>query len=237
MSYDPKRSTYLNPNIEYLFNDEIIEYDMKDAGFSLIKQFKLLTPEQIRELERLDKGLERHIAVGKLQGKDKEFSNRLGEKFAEVRGFFIEFNGLNDNNILSVKKDAIYTIGSCKRLKFGQVQFSPKNNYTSYIRFPNIQNIEIYYSYMGIDVKGMSDSAVNRHRLYMMEFLKNIISMMETKNSRVKRYLIQFIDSYKSGELDEGYYLEFNNTSNKINPLFNFQNIIIPLIHIVGREV
>jgi len=67
--------------------------------------------------------------------------------------------------------------------------------------------------------------------------LKNIISMMETKNSRVKRYLIQFIDAYKAGELDEGYYLEFNNTSNKINPLFNFQNIIIPLIHIVGREV
>ena len=40
--YNPSQTTWLNPNIEYLFGDEIIDYDMKDAGFNLIKQYRLL---------------------------------------------------------------------------------------------------------------------------------------------------------------------------------------------------
>ena len=56
MIYDPSKSIWKNPNIEYLFNDDIIEYDIKDAGFSLIKQHRLLPDETIRNLEKLGKG-------------------------------------------------------------------------------------------------------------------------------------------------------------------------------------
>ena len=51
MSYNPSKTTWFNPDIEYLFNNEIIEYDMKDAGFNIIKQFKLLPDIKIKELE------------------------------------------------------------------------------------------------------------------------------------------------------------------------------------------
>lgn len=236
MIYNPEKNSFLNPNINYLFDEEIIEYDMKDAGFNLIKQFNLLPPDKIRELEQLDKGMKRHVIIGKMQGQDKEFSKSLADKFAHMRRLFIQFNGLNDNTILSVKKDAIYTIGKCDRLVFGDIKFVEKNMYTSYIRFPNIHNMELYYN-GSIDVKGMGDSAVNRHRLYMMEFLKRVFNYMETKNSRIKRFMIDFIDRYKSGELDEVYYLEFNNLSSNINPIYNYQNIIIPIMQIVRREV
>ena len=63
MGYNPSKSTWLNPNIEYLFNDDIIEYDIHDAGFSLIQQYQLLPPEKIKELERIPKGIQRHIQV------------------------------------------------------------------------------------------------------------------------------------------------------------------------------
>ena len=33
-----ERTTYLNKDIDYLFNIDIREYDLKDAGFSIIKQ-------------------------------------------------------------------------------------------------------------------------------------------------------------------------------------------------------
>ncbi len=227
----------MNPNIQYLFNEEIIEHDMRDAGFSLIKQYKLLPPEKIRELEALGKGDARHIAVGKLQGTDREFSKALSDKFAEMREIFIRMNELTDDRIVSVKKDAIYTIGQCKRLKFGGVVFAQKNTYTSYIRFDSIQNLEIYYSDEKVDVKGMGDQAVNRHRLYMLEFLQEMIKMIERKDRKAKRVMMKFVDEYKAHVLDEGYYLGFNNLSRAVNPLFNYQNIIVPLVQIITREI
>lgn len=236
--YDYKKSTWLNPNIEYLFNADIIEYDMKDGGFSLIKQFNLLPQEKIKELERIDKGIMRHIEVGKLQRENKEFSKSLNDKFAEVRRIFITSNGLTDNDIISVKKDAIFTTKPCKRVNFGKVHFADKNHYTSYIRFPNINNIEIYYGDNGIDIKGMGDIAVNTHRLYLIEFLKNTINMIENKDARTKRYVCKFISDYKFNNLgSETYYLEFNNKSRDFNALFNYKNLLIPIIQIVQREV
>lgn len=237
MGYDPNKSTWLNPNIEYLFNDEIYEYDIQDAGFTLIKQFKLLPDDKIRELELMGKGQERHIAVGKLQRNDKEFTKALMNKFAEIRTIFIGANQLKDDRIISVKKDAIYTIGTCEKIKFGNIIFAEKNKYSSYIRFSEIQNLEIYYSNMGIDIKGMSDRAVNRHRLYLLDFLRKIISMIEKHDPRSKRFIKNFISEYKSTSLDEEYYLEFNNMSKDLNALFNYQNLIIPIVQIILKEI
>ena len=235
--YDPIKSIYMNPNIEYLFGDEIIEYDIRDAGFNIIKQYKLLPNDKIRELELLGKGTTRHIAVGKLQREDKEFSKKLSNKFAEVREIFISTNDISDNDIISVKKDAIFITGRCKRVKFGNIEFAEKNLYTSYIRFPNINNLEIYYSSDNIDIKGMNEHAINRHRLYMYDFIRSTIDMIENKDIRIKRKLMKFINDYKFQNLDEEYYVEFNNMSRDINPLFNYMNIILPFVQIILKEM
>lgn len=235
--YTPSKTTWLNPNIEYLFGDEIIEYDMRDAGFNLIKQYRLLPDEKVRELSMIPKGYERNVQVGILQRENKVFSQALLSKFAEMRKIFIETNGLKDDDIISVKKDAIFTIGSVKRTRFGGVTFIPKNQYTSYLRFPGINNLEIYYASGNMDIKGMGDQAVNRHRLYMYDFIRSVINMIENKSSRVKRYLIQFISDYKNHELEDPFYVEFNSLSKDINPVFNFQNIVVPLVQIVIKEL
>lgn len=237
MGYDPMKSTWLNPSIQYLIGSEIIEYDLRDAGFNLIKQYKLLPENKIKELESLGKGLERHIEVGKLQRDDKEFSKRLTDKFAEIRTVFISANKLTDNDIISVKKDAIYTIGQVNKTKFGKLEFAQKNIYSSYIRLENINNLEIYYSSDKIDIKGMGENAINRHRLYMLEFIKKIFSMMESNNPSVRRYITRFIDDYKFHNLEDEYYIEFNNMSKNINPIYNYQNVILPLVQIIIKEI
>lgn len=237
MGYNPSKSTWLNPNIEYLFNDDIIEYDIHDAGFSLIQQYQLLPPEKIKELERIPRGIQRHIQVGVLQRDDKEFSKRLTDKFTEVRALFMMMNQLKDDSIISVKKDAIYTIGKVKRTTFGKVKFMEKNHYSSYIRFPDITNLELYYGENGIDVKGMGDAAVNRHRLYMLEFLRKTIKSIEEQDSSMKRKFMRFFNQYKFDELDEEFYIEFNNVSRDQNKLFNYANLLIPLLKIIMREV
>lgn len=235
--YNPSKTTWMNPNIEYLFNTDIIEYDIQDAGFSLIRQYRLLPDDKIRELERLGKGLDRHIAVGMLQRDDKEFSKKLGEKFAEIRTLFLYNNSLSDNDIVSVKKDAIYTIGPCKKTSFGKIKFREKSHYTSYIRFSQIQNLEMYYSHDGIDVKGMSESSVRIHNLHWMELFREIFPMIESRSPRVKRKFMQFVDQYKADEVEEEFYIEFNNVSRNMNKLHNFQRVIVPLVQIIQREV
>lgn len=61
--------------------------------------------------------------------------------------------------------------------------------------------------------------------------------MIESKDRQTKRFLMRFIDQYKTRELDDGYYLEFNNLSRDINPVFNYQNVLIPLVQIVMKEI
>lgn len=237
MDYRPQMTTWLNPEIEYLFNEEITEYDIKDAGFSIIKEFKLLPRQKIQELEAMGKGLNRHKAIGILQRDDREFSDRLLNRFADVRDVFVQANSLTSDDIISVKKDAFFTIKKCNRLKFGQITFAEKNKYSSYIRFPNTHNVEIYYSSNGIDVKGIGDIGLNRHRLTMLEFLQKIIPRIESKDESVKRYMMNFIKRYKAHDLEDEYYLEFNNMSATINPIYNYQHILIPLIQIMLREL
>ena len=236
MAYNPSKTTWLNPNIEYLFDNEIIEYDIKDAGFNIIKYYKLLSPEQIKMLTDLGK-MERHITIGKMQGRDKDFSKALMNKFAEVRAVFVSVNNLSDDNIVSVKKDAIFTIGECKQIKFGRIEFVAKNRYSSYLRFIDNMNIEVYYNSGGMDIKGMGDSAVNRHRLYTLEFIKTMISNLESRDQSAKRNLKKFIDDYKAMKLEDEYYIEFNNMSREFNPLYNFQKLVIPFTQIILKEL
>lgn len=63
------KANYTSKEILFVYNSRIDEYDMKSAGFSIIKQNNLLPAETIHQLERLDKQT-RNIEIGKLRGKD-----------------------------------------------------------------------------------------------------------------------------------------------------------------------
>ena len=235
--YHPAKSTWVNPNIEYLFNDEIIEYDIKDAGISIVKQYKLLGQDDLKNLMSLDKK-SCHVLLGNLQRERPGLSKALSSRFAELRELFLYTNNLStEKNVISIKKDAIYTIGPCKKLKFDTIEFTPKNIYSSYIRFVNNMNIEIYYSQNGLDIKGIGDSGKNKHRLYLIDFLRKTIGYLETKNFYIKKFLRTFIDEYKKMKLDDGYYLEFNNRSVIVDAMYNYQKVVIPLVQIVLKEM
>lgn len=234
--YNPSKSSWLNPNIEYLFNAEIIEYDMRDAGFTIIKQFQLLDSDQIKNLSRLDKD-ERTRAIGKLQINNKVLAEALKERFAEMRSSFITANQIFSHEIISVKNDALFIIGVKERLKFGRVEFAMKHQYSSYVRFIDNNNIEIYYRDGEMDIKGIGERGINRHRLYLLNFINRVMGDIEAKNPSLKRFMKKFIDDFKTGKLDDEYYLEFNNVSRDANALHNFQKLIIPLIQIIQKEM
>ncbi len=243
---------YLNRDVPYLINHEITEYDIRSAGFNIVKTFKLLNPSEIDKLQAMDKK-ERQIQLGLHQLKDKEFGRKLNEGFKEARRMFFEGNSINDMDILSIKKDAIFSLKRYRNLDFGDIQFVEKNNYSSYYY---INNFEFYFNRKKIDVKGINDDLLALHEDYMLSFLSTFFRMNEiSKREKVIKFLKEFSMYYKSRELETGFYRELNKQSlfvikdkmlsrakvgshlkvdkDLVDIRYNYNNYLIPLISIL----
>ena len=246
-----KNDSFINQNIPYLFNHEIIEYDMKDAGFSLTREFHLLDEKIIEKLDKYKKD-KRKIELGKIQRDDKDYRDNLKKSFAYARKLFLESNELEDNDIISIKKDAIFVTKKCNEQSLGKyINFRPKNTYTSYIQLP--KKMEFYYNFNSLDVKGMSDENLKLHENYLLKFIKSFFLKMETEDEEtVIKFTRRFIDKYKKKELEVGYYRTFDYRSEielttdtevvykdywedkkeDIDISYNYTNILLKLIQI-----
>ncbi len=204
-----KHDNFINENYFYLVNKEITEYDMKEGGFSLVQEYNLLDEKTITELKKMGKE-KRKIQLGKIQRSDEIFKEKLKKAFQYARKLFVENNNLEDDDILSIKKDAIITTKYCPNHQVGKfVDFRPKHDYTSYIKLDT--RLEIYYSPYDFAVKGIGDEMLAYHENYMIKFIKSYFNKLETSATEdVIEYVRNFIDRYKSLDLDVGYYRNFN---------------------------
>lgn len=242
---------YINRNIPYLFNTHIYEYDIKSAGLSLIKEYNLLDKLEINKLENLDKPRQ-VVRIGLLQKNNKELLDNLKESFKKARKLFFDANGLTDSDIISIKKDAIFTTKRCEINKVTEnIDFREKNMYTSFILLNS--KIELYYSDNKLDIKGLSEENINYHKNYMIDFINKFFYKMENDSiDHVLLFMKRFIDKYKRRELDIGYYRSFdfhsryietgdiniefmeypNSRKEFVDITYNFQNVLLKLISI-----
>lgn len=242
-----KKDQYTNPNIFYLFNREIIEYDMKRAGLNLAKHFNLLPAKTIDDLFELPKDVA-DIKLGIIQKNDKDFAEKLKLAFQSIRATFFEINDIEESDVIAIKKDAIFLLKRCKYEKIGEyIHFRIKNEYTSYI---HLERIELYYNPTNLHVKGINDNLLPLHENYILSFLKKFFFKMETDEpSTTIQFMRRFIDRYKSHELESGFYREFNSKSmyktvhgdrvsdwdddnSFLDISYNFYNVLIKLIKI-----
>lgn len=252
-----ERDIYTIKGIDFLISKTINEYDMKNAGYNLIKYFKLLPESKIKYLSGLSKS-DRIIQIGLYERHDREFAKQLTESFKEMRRLFFIENNLEDDQILSIKKDAIFTVGrECQITKFKNVEFVKKHKYTSYHRF---DNIEMYYreSNNTLDIKGIKDELLYQHEKYFLSFLKRVFRLLEQNDTKALiKFMKRFIMEYKNRELDIEYYRElspdsiysFNenvigdskyfkagvenvssNMINDINISYNYKKYILPIM-------
>ena len=207
-----KKDNWINPNILYTFNRTIIEYDMREAGYSLVKEYNLLPKKEMNSLRVMNKDA-RHVKIGKLQRDLEGFSKDLMNAFADARKGFFEMNHLEESDIISIKKDAIFVTKKCIHEIIGNhVNFRPKNTYTSYIHLDKM--LEIYYHPDKTDIKGIGKDNIYKHQDYMVSFINTFCDKMEQENPRnVLTFLRRFADYYKNRDLDVGYYRTFNNRS------------------------
>lgn len=246
-----KRDLYLNKDFPIIVGKDIYEYDMHRAGFYITKEYKLLPDDTINKLEKLiytKSKLSKEI--GLIQRSNPTYKKALAEGFVDIRRRFFDANDLLDHEVLSIKKDAIFTMKSCDVLSFGEVSFSLKNHYTSYI---HLKNYELYYNINGLDIKGINDTKLPIYKDYMISFLSKVFYKLEndTKESLL-RFMKIYIDRYKRRELDIEFYRPFdgrgeyiskdgstryntigNELLDQVDITWNYLNVFIPLLVLI----
>jgi len=157
------KSSYIDPTIEFLYGFSpylIREYDMTSAGLSVIKDRKLLSPEDISMLSAMPK-LERNIVVGKIRAKDPEFSKELTRGIRESVRNFLQENDYSDENLLAINNDSVTVMEHrtiVPRLDFGEVHFRRAEEYAGYLRL-NRFTVFVNKDLRSLKIKGVGENA------------------------------------------------------------------------------
>ena len=206
-----ENETYTAP-ISFLVGRNIREYDISKANINILLYFNLITQEQYQYLYSLPR-MQRQIQVGIMQ-KDSKISSAISNGLKQMRTLFCTQNNIQENEILSIKKDALYIIDKVpKYTKFRNVEFLCKNSYSSFYRF---SGLEMYYNskYAILDIKGISDNTLALHKDFMLDFLIYLFSLIENRDyESAINDLGAFRDDYLNLKLPIGYYRELDNRS------------------------
>jgi hypothetical protein len=201
-----EKTNYLNKEIVYLKNTSISEYDIKSAGFTVIKFKKLLPEEEILELESMEKE-KRNIWIGKRMLSYPKIGEEIINTLSEIRRDFVVLNEIHEEELLSIKKDALFIIKKIPSiLKVHTFEFRPKKTYTSYCY---INQKEFYYSSRTdeLEIKGLSEEGKIPQEKYFLKDIKKIISMAEKlTGDQLFLFLKQYRSKYLNKQLDKETY-------------------------------
>ena len=211
--------TYIAP-INHLIDRYIREYDISKANINILLYLGLIDKSTYNYLYNTDR-MTRQIKVGYMQ-KNRDIAKALSEGFKFMRTEFCTMNNIQNYDILSVKKDAIYLIDKIPSHttisnQNNTIEFVTKNTYTSWYRLDKVE----YYYYLNtmtkeekLDIKGISDITIGLHENYMIDLLKYLFNLAQNK-----RYIDaidtirNFISKLNDREVSIEYYRELNNRS------------------------
>lgn len=234
------KHNYLNKDIEFINNSSIIEYDMKNAGLSIIYHNGIISKKDYDYLMGLDK-LERNIVIGKYLIKHSDVNQFIMDEFINIRKNFFDINNIKFEEVLSIKKDSITLINRFPNnlIIDNFYEFRVKGTYKSYI---NINNKEHYLDSNNniLITKGYSEETKKIQNKYLFNFIKNCLKYkLVNDNDQLFQYCIIFKNDFLMFNLEKEYYLDilvnkyiiniFNDIYylNDINDEFDKKNLMI----------
>lgn len=216
------KNNYTNKDLKYIKNTIITEYDMESAGMNILTELGYFSEEDRKKLLSMDK-LKRNVLIGKMLRKNPKMMEDLEKGFAEARRIFFEVNNIDDYDVVSVKRDAIFVTGN-KKINHNiskYIKIRPKNRYTSYI---NIMGYENYYNSDTdkLDVKKYSKEVIEVHKDFLLKDLKEILRNSElglTKENFIKLAVLK--DKMVSYNLPKEYYFDVMRSSYLVKGIEN----------------
>lgn len=202
---------WTNEDIQYVFHENIMEYDMVAASVSICERFNLLNQETITRLKLLPKE-KRTVQMGLLQKNDKVFSEQLLSGIKEIRRKFLETNKLDESNVLSLHSDAVIFFSRKKIASvIDGVEFKKKHTWSSYLRY---KGIEMFYGDGHITYKNIPVDMLNQHTLGINKYLIDVFNKIDSYDPNVMKYLSKFQKQYLQDKLPEYFYIPFGRCGN-----------------------
>ena len=197
---------WFNPNIQFMFHSNIVEYDMRAMSISISEQYGLLDDETIKLLKLMPKE-QRTRKIGLIQRDDKDFSKKLIDSELNTRKKFLELNNLDESNVISLHSDACIFNSRKKIINvIDGIEFKHANTWTSYM---NYKGIEMFYNDGVITYKGIPKESLNQHTLGIHKYLLNVFDKIENFDSNILQYLSKFQMMYLQDRLPNYYYNAF----------------------------
>ena len=207
------KTLWMNPDNEYVINQNIVEYDMQSASLSVSRRFHLLDDKLLDQLSRMPKE-KRTKLIGLTQRDDKEFSENMINGVLRTRKEFIEKNKLDEDTIIALHSDALMFIQKHPvHDNIDGVPFIKKNEWTSYIRY---DRLEMFYNNGIIDYKGIPKQMLQQHTLGICQYMLQIFALLEDNDREAMlHYINRFQRMYLQDKFPEYYYLPFGNVGGK----------------------
>lgn len=234
-----KRTLYTK-KVKWLIH-EIFEYDISKANISILLQYGYISEREFNMYAQMNR-LQRQIAIGRLQ-QDPKYARVINDGFVEARKALILTNNIQDEDIISIKKDALYVLNRLNHTDFGYIRFTLRGNYSIFLY---CKGLEIYFYYnereddYNIEIKGINDDKLYLHQDYI-SFICDVLRLVQKNNVKdAIQLMMEFGKQYNAGSLPISYYREFNadsmyrignfgmldaNESYKsvLNPSYNYQ--------------
>ena len=220
-----EKHNYLNKNILYLKNTSIIEYDIHSAGTCILYELGLIKEDNFKYLMSLDK-FTRNVYIGRLLKKHPKWNKLQMNGFSDVMRRFIELNNIEDNEILSIKKDSITIIGRpIKKLKVDNLyEFHIDGKYNSYMYLKK-KEIYIDTKTMGFNTKNFGETVLEVQTEYFINFILSLMILDSKRNNKNLIYseLKNFRSQFLNRELDHDYYYDLDEDGY----VYNFNGTIL----------
>ena len=197
MLYKEKNYTI---QIPYVFNQYIREYDISKANISILFSKGVIDENLYAKLYNADR-MYRQVYIGKMIKSNSQVQDELNNGIIEYKQKFFEVNNITDNDIISIKNDAIFILNKVpKILSFDKVNFTHRNTYTSFMK---LFELEIYYgsdiNSEVIDIKGIKDTDIE---MYHMDFLSIILDYFRHIQKNGAEIALQYITFIKNSYIN-----------------------------------
>lgn len=208
---------YISP-VKYLSSVIITEYDISKANVNALYQAGVIGSDRYQFLCALPKH-DREWEVGKMIEYDRynKVYNTISSGIIEAKKNLFIQNDLEDNEIVRIANDAVFVMRAMllQHTDFGMMKFIPKGRYTTFV---NLGNIVILFSSamddLNIDVIGIGDEELKYHSNFMLEFIANLLLLVETNTiDAVISFFSKFYSLYVDRKLSIRYYRELNSSS------------------------
>lgn len=212
-----KSVNYKTP-IKYFVNTYIREYDLSKANINALLYTGRITQEEHATYLSMDKQ-EREVKIGLWIKKDKSVYKDIQSGIIEAKRRLVFANSIDDFDVVSVKNDAMFIVGKeLSQTEFPPFKFNLKNVFTVYLQ---AEELEIYYGDFvdpvsgmintNLDVKGMSDEALMRHRGGMLDLVCDICFKLQREDIReTMQWISEIYRLYVTRQLPKEYYRNFD---------------------------